>query len=199
MFGWLDAFVSDAPLTYLIVLGLSMADITGLIPAEAVTTAATLLALEGQLLVAGVGVAGAAGVALGDIILYLLGRKVGNRLAPRIFRSDTAKERLHWAERQMDRHGGVIIIAGRFLPMGRTATIFAAGTLELPWQRCALADAVAITIWAGYYVGMPVLLGRSLPGSTWMSLLLSLGIATLVGVLAEAIRRYVLRRRRARQ
>lgn len=190
MFDWLTGLVSASPLTYLVVLGLTVADVVGLLPAEAVVTTATLLAMEGRLLLVGVGLASVTGVALGDTMLYVLGRRLGTRLASRLFRSNAARERLRWARRQVSRRGAVIIIVGRWLPMGRTVTIFAAGTLDLPWRRFAIGDAVAITLWAGYYIGVTAFLGQALTGNTWLPLVLSLAIAAVVGAIAEGVRRY---------
>lgn len=199
MFGWLNELISASPLAYLVLVGLSIADISGLVPAETVIATATLLAIDGELSLPAVCLAAVSGVGIGDTILYALGRTVGGRLAPRVFRSDSARERLHWAQQRMQRHGGVIIIAGRFLPMGRTATIFAAGTLGLSRMRCAAADGVAIALWASYYIGVTVVLGRSLHGNVWLALLLSIGIALVVGFVAEAVRRYGVYRARVRE
>lgn len=198
VFDWFTELVSASPLTYLLVLVLTMADVTGLIPAEAVVTTATLVAVRGSLLLPGVGLASVAGVAAGDTLLFLLGRRVGARVAGRLFRGERAQERLRWAERQMSRHGAVIVVAGRWLPMGRTVTVFAAGALELPWRRFAVADSVAIALWAGYYIGVTVALGRAFLGKPWLTLVVSLGIATAAGVVAEGLRRRHVRRRLAR-
>src|SRR5215217_8747932 len=47
-----------------------------------------------------------------------------------------------------------IIVVARFVPGGRTATTFTAGTVRLAWPRFAAADAVGATLWAAYAAGL---------------------------------------------
>lgn len=52
------------------------------------------------------------------------------------------------------------------------------------------ADVVAVTLWTGYWVGVTAITGETFSGKPWLSLVLSLGVAAVVGVAAEAVRRY---------
>jgi SNARE associated Golgi protein len=47
-------------------------------------------------------------------------------------------------------HGVWIIVVARFIPGGRTATTYAAGTVGMPWRRFLPADAIAVALWALY-------------------------------------------------
>lgn len=91
-------------------------------------------------------------------------------------------------------YGAAPIGIGRFLPGGRTATTFAAGTLEMPYRQFALADAIAACVWALYASMLGYLGGATFKESIWLPLLLSVGIATLVGFSIEAWRRFQRRR-----
>lgn len=195
MFGWLNGVVADSPLTYLVIAGLAMADIVGFVPAETVIVTATLLALGGGLYLAGVGASAAAGAFAGDCILYLLGQRLGGKVTDRLFRGRTARDRLEWARRQMQRHGSVILPAARFVPMGRTAVVFAAGTLELEWRKFVVADVVGVVLWSAYWVGFTAVTGESFSGKPWLTLVISLGVGAALGGAAELIRRYMERRR----
>jgi membrane-associated protein len=49
---------------------------------------------------------------------------------------------LGWAEKQLDKRGGAIIVVARFVPGGRTATTFVAGTTVYAYRKFALATMV---------------------------------------------------------
>ena len=70
-------------------------------------------------------------------------------ISRRLFRGDKSKERLDWAQNAVRKRGGTLIILGRFIPGGRTATTFAAGTLELDYRHRFLpADVLAALFWS---------------------------------------------------
>lgn len=189
---FLSGWVTNSPTTYLVILALAVADIIGIVPAETVLVTAVVLALQGPLWVAGVALAAIVGAIIGDNVLYFLGRKVGPPLIGRVFRSERSKERLDWARRNMHRHRVLVIVAGRFLPGGRTVVMFAAGLLNVPWRRFVVPEVLAVLLWATYYVCVPVLFGDQLAG--WATIVLALGVAVVVGGVAELVRRYTERR-----
>jgi membrane protein DedA with SNARE-associated domain len=71
--------------------------------------------------------------------------------------------------------------------------MFAAGLLQVPWRRFIVPEVIAVVLWVGYDVMVPVLLGPGLPG--WATVLLSLAVAAVLAGLAELARRVVERRR----
>jgi membrane-associated protein len=89
----------------------------------------------------------------------------------------------------LDEHGGVIILAARFIPGGRTATMLAAGTFDMTWRRFAIYDAVAVMLWATYAALLGYIGGSAFREETWKALALGFGIALAVGALIELIRR----------
>lgn len=191
---WLSGLVSASPLTYLLITGLAIADIIGVVPAETVIVSATVLAMQGPLLIIGIVAAAIVGAVIGDNILYHLGRGWGGRLVGRLFRSQRSRRRLDWAQRQMHRHRNGVILGGRFVPAGRTAVMFAAGMLEVPWRRFIVPDVVSILLWTSYWVGITVLFGQQFSGRQWLVIALSVGIAVVLGGIAEIIRRVTERR-----
>jgi membrane-associated protein len=126
----------------------------------------------------------------------MLGRTVGASAARRLFRSPKAKGRLTWAGETLTRHGPAIIVVARFIPGGRTATTFTAGTVQLPWPRFAAADAVGVTLWATYAAGLGYLGGETFERRPLYAFLFGLGVALLVALVVEVARR--LQRRGAR-
>lgn len=195
MFDWLNHLVSDSPLSYLIILGLTVADITGIVPAETVIVTSTLLALHGGLLVVAVGITAVVGALIGDNILYALGRWVGTPVADRMFRGETSRRRLEWARRNMRRYSLTLIVVGRLIPMGRTAVMLAAGLLDVPYRRFITADVPSVLLWGLYWVGLPAVLGQAISGNPWLTLVISVGVATITGGVAELVRRRTERRR----
>jgi membrane protein DedA with SNARE-associated domain len=83
----------------------------------------------------------------------------------------------------------VLILIARFIPVGRTATTFAAGTLEMPWRRFLVADAIAATLWATYASMLGFIGGSSFAHSLLKPLLLALAMAFLLAAAGEGYRR----------
>ncbi len=195
MFEWLTSEVSNNPVTYLIVFGAAATDVLlPVIPSETIVLAAAVLAGQGDLLIWLIVPAAALGAFLGDNISYWLGRKVGDPVARRFFQGEKARARLEWAERAIQERGVFLIVIGRFIPGGRTATTFASGTLEMPYRRFLVADGCAALIWAAYISLLGYVGGASFEDNLWLPLLIAFGIATLVAVAAEAWRRWQRRR-----
>lgn len=184
-------FVSASPATYAIVLGIVALDaLLPFVQAEAVVLTAAVLAAQGHLLIWLIVIVAAAGGIIGDNTSYLVGRRVGWRLAARFL----SKQRLQRAERGIKRQGGRLILIARFIPIGRTATTLAAGTLEMSWPRFLLADAVAATLWAIYASLLGYLGGSSFAHSLWQPLLFAFGMAALLAAGFEVYRRVQKRR-----
>jgi len=197
VFEWLTSEVSNNPVTYLIVFGAAATDVLlPVIPSETIVLAAAVLAGQGDLLIWLIVPAAAVGAFLGDNVSYWLGRKVGDPVARRFFRGEKALSRLAWAERAIRSRGSFLIVIGRFIPGGRTATTFAAGTLEMDYRRFLVADASAAVIWAVYISMLGYIGGASFEDNLWLPLLIALGVATLVAAAAEGWRR--LQRRRGK-
>ena len=195
VFDWLTEEVSHSSLTYVAVFFAAGADVLlPLIPSETMVITAAVLAAQGDLLIVVIVPAVALGAFLGDNVSYLLGRRVGDPVARRLFRGEKGQARLDWAERAIQRRGAVLIAVGRFIPGGRTATTFAAGTLEMPYRRFVVADAVAAAIWAVYVSALGYLGGEAFNESLWLPLAASLGCAMAVGLGFEAWRRIQKRR-----
>jgi membrane-associated protein len=185
VFDWLTQ-MQASPLTYLAVLGACALDaVLPIVPSEAVVIAASVLAAKGELSIWLIVLAAAAGGFLGDTGSYLLGRTAGASAARRLFRSSKAEGRLSWAGKALERHGATIIVVARFVPGGRTATTFTAGTVGLPWPRFAAADAVGATLWAAYAAGLGYLGGETFERRPVYAFLFGLGVALAV----EAARR----------
>jgi membrane protein DedA with SNARE-associated domain len=195
VFDWLSQEVSGSPVTYLVVLVAAGLDVLfPLIPSETIVLTASILAAQGDLLIVVLVPAVALGAFLGDNACYWLGRKVGDPIARRLFKGEKGRARLQWAEQALHRRGGLLIAVGRFIPGGRTATTFAAGTLEMPYRSFLVADALAAALWSVYICALGYLGGEAFKDSLWLPLASSLAAAMAVGLGFEAWRRIQRRR-----
>jgi membrane-associated protein len=187
--------VSDSPLTYLVVLVAAGADVLfPLIPSETIVVTSGVLASRGDLIIWLLIPATAIGAIIGDNIAYFIGSRVGEPLVNRIAKGEQSQERLRWAERSIHRRGTLVIVAGRFIPGGRTVTTLAAGTLQMPWRKFIVADVVAALIWATYVGMLGYLGGAAFRDNLWEPLLASFVAVFVVGTALEIWRRIQLRR-----
>jgi membrane-associated protein len=195
VFEWLTQDVSHSIATYPVVAFAAGADVLfPLIPSETIVMTAAVLAAQGELLIWVIVPAVALGAFLGDNLCYLLGRRIGDPIADRLFADEKGQARLAWAEEALRRRGAVLIGIGRFVPGGRTATTFAAGTLEMPYRQFVVADAFACAIWSLFVSMLGYLGGETFQDSLWPPLLASFGCAMLVGLGFEIWRRVQSRR-----
>ena len=183
---------------YLILAVLAFLDaIVPVVPSETSVITAGVLASAGDLSLPLVVVFAAVGAFLGDNTAYFLGRRYGARINDRFFRSEKARKRVDWAQRQVSERGGELIAIGRFIPGGRTVVTLSAGTLGYPWRRFVLFDAAAALGWALYASLLGYLGGQAFEKAPWKGLVLALGIAFSVAGAIEVVRWYRKRRRAA--
>jgi membrane protein DedA with SNARE-associated domain len=195
VFDFLENDLSGNPISYLIVWFASGADVViPIVPSETIVITAGIIAGQGKLTIALLIPLAALGALLGDNLSYFLGHRYGNRVSRRLFRGEKSRERLEWAERAICRHGPILILAGRFIPGGRTASTFAAGTAGLAYRRFLVADVIACTAWAAFSVLLGYVGGATFKQQHWKAFALSLGLGALIAVAAEVYRRIQKRR-----
>ena len=123
--------------------------------------AAGLLAASGRMHPSVAIASTAAGIWIGDLLLYLLGKHWGRRvvrIAP--FSWLLHSEDLDIAGEWFSRKGTFVIWATRFIPGTRLATYVAAGTLGMRLRKFAAATFVAVLVWTPLVAGGAMVLGR---------------------------------------
>jgi membrane-associated protein len=195
VFHWLTQEVGQSAVTYPVVFAAAGLDVLlPLIPSETIIITASVLAAQGDLFIWLIVPLVALGAIVGDNLCYLLGRAIADPVPDRLFRGEKGEARLLWAEEALRRRGAVLIGVGRFVPGGRTATTFAAGTLEMPYRQFLAADAFAAAIWALYVCMLGYLGGETFKDDLWLPLITSFACAMAVGVGFEVRRRIQARR-----
>jgi membrane protein DedA with SNARE-associated domain len=194
VFDWIANAVSGSAWTYLLIVVVCAGDaLLPVLPSETIVVAAAVLAANDHLSIALVLLAAATGALLGDNAAYGIGHSGLRRLAGRFMRSDKSRRHLEWGREQLERHGVWIIVVARFIPGGRTATTYVAGTVGMPWKRRFLpATTVAATLWALYSSGLGYLGGSAFENNLWLPMLIGAGVSLLVGGAGEVARRKVL-------
>lgn len=190
----LAELVSASPWTYALLLGIAALDaLLPLVPSETAAIAAGVLAGAGDLSLGFVIAAAAAGAFVGDASSYGIGRAAGNRIASRLLPA----RRRAWAERALNTRGGALIVGARFVPGGRTAVTLTAGMIAMPARRYFRLAGLAAVVWASYAALLGYVGGRAFEENPWQGLLLALGAAAAIALLAELARRGVHRLRPA--
>jgi membrane protein DedA with SNARE-associated domain len=190
----LDAIDAD-PVTYVVLFAIVLVDdFVFFAPGDTAMISAGILASNGGLELPLVILAGAMGGLAGDNIFYWLGRRFGPGLADRFLGGERGARAYAWGREQLHHRGATIIVIGRFIPAGRTATTFAAGTAGLAYRRFIGADAVAAVAWASYTALLGYAGGSAFEDAFWQPLAIGLGLALVLGLVVEAV---TTRRRRS--
>jgi membrane-associated protein len=188
--------VSGSPWTYLLLAAVCAGDaVFPLFPSETIVIAAAVLAAHGHLSIVLVTLVAAAGALVGDNTAYAVGHSGLRRLADRLMNSEKSRRRLEWGRAQLQHRGVWIIVVARFIPGGRTATTYVAGTVGMPWKsRFLPADGVAAAVWALYSSALGYFGGAAFEDNFWLPMLVAAGTSILLAAGAELLRRKVLDR-----
>jgi membrane protein DedA with SNARE-associated domain len=131
------------------------------LPGETMLIAASLYAGAGHLNIWLVVIVGIAAAVLGDNLGYLIGRKGGRGLVERygkyVF---VTPARLDRAEAFFAEHGGKVVTIARFVEGLRQLNGIIAGTMEMPWRRFIVFNAVGATLWVATWAGLGYLAGN---------------------------------------
>lgn len=190
---------SASPWTYLLLVGVCAGDaVFPALPSETIVIVAAVLAADDRLIIELVVVAAAAGALLGDNTAYGIGHSGLRRLSERLLtRSKKGRQSLRWGREQLDHHGVWIIVVARFIPGGRTATTYAAGTVSMPWMpRFLPATAIAAVLWAMYASALGYLGGAAFEHNLLLPMLIGAGASLVIGGAGELVRRRVSNRPR---
>ena len=142
--------VSGSGWTYGIIFGVAALDaFFPVVPSEATVITAAVLASQGEgLRLELIIPAAAAGAICGDNVSYWVGAAGRGADRGQGLQQASGGSCLDRAHRLLEERGGYLIVVGRFIPGGRTAVTFAAGSLDWAWLRFIRFDILAGIVWA---------------------------------------------------
>lgn len=189
MFDWLVELFSGAWWAYpLLVVVVVFDAVFPVLPSETALIATGIIAARDGLSVVGLIAAGWLGAVVGDNLTYTIGSHPGHRLRDRLLRSDKARSRVRWISHQLDERPWIVGVA-RFIPGGRTAASFSAGSLDMPRRRFLLYVVPGGLLWSAMGVLLGYAGGTLFRQNFWLPLLVSLAIAGALSAVAELARR----------
>ena len=155
----------------LVILGIAFLDsVIPIVPSETTVILGGVAAGLGDQNLFLVIAAGALGAFLGDNTAYLIGRSFAPRIQRRAARRPKTAKRLAWADDQIKKRGGLLLITARFIPGGRTVLTLSCGITHQSWRWFAGWVAVAAVIWATYAAGLGAIFGQTFRTTTrWRS------------------------------
>lgn len=185
----------ESPWVYLLVFVITGLDsLLPIVPAETVLITAATYAGAGASGPNPVGLvlAAAIGALIGDFAAHLVGRG-GGSLVLRLTRSPRVAQLFERTEGMFARRGGSMLIAGRFVPGGRTATTLSSGVLKYPYARFLAFDGAGCVAWALYSAGIGLLGGVVFKDQPLLGVGMGIGFALVVTGVAEITRRLLAR------
>jgi membrane protein DedA with SNARE-associated domain len=136
----------------------------------------------------------AVGAVIGDNIAYALGRAIGVTRWGWMRRPRVAAA-VDRAQRTLEHRGAPLILAARYVPVGRVAVNMSAGALRYPWRRFLPLSVLAGATWAAYSAVIGTLAGAWIEDQPLVSAVIGIATALVIGVVVERLA--ALRRRRA--
>src|SRR5438874_7082624 len=149
---------------YLAIIALVFVESFGVpAPGQTIIIVGAAYASRGHLNIVVLGICAFVAAVVGDSVGYVIGRYGGHALVLRFGRYiRLTRERLMRVERFMARHGPKIVAIARFVDGLRQFNGVVAGTVELPWRRFLLYNAIGAALWVGVWATAGYLAGNQL-------------------------------------
>ena len=191
--------LAASPLVY---LGMYLfAAIDGLfppIPSESLAIAMAALSMSsGRPNLALIILSAAAGAFTGDQIAYTIGKHLDVLRIP-FMGCPRGQKTLRWAERTLARRGAAVILAARYVPVGRVAMNMTVGAVGYPRRRFVGLDAIASLTWALYSAAIGIGAGEWFKGHPLGAIAVGLVGGLLIGLVLDwTLKRLAERKNRA--
>jgi membrane protein DedA with SNARE-associated domain len=190
IFDWLKDY-SASPWFYLIILIVAFFDsFFPVVPSETMVIIGGVSAGLGQLEWPLVALLAAVGAFLGDNFAYYIGVFFSERLQQRYNKSNKGRQRLRWAQHQIENRGGNLLITARFIPGGRTIVTLSCGITGQSRRWFMKWSAIAAVIWGLYATLLGFIGGKSFQDNHTKAFITAFSIAIVATVIVEIVRHF---------
>jgi membrane protein DedA with SNARE-associated domain len=190
IFDWLKDY-SASPWFYLIILIVAFFDsFFPVVPSETMVIIGGVSAGLGQLEWPLVAVLAALGAFLGDNFAYYIGVFFSERLQKRYNKTNKGRQRLRWAQHQIENRGGNLLITARFIPGGRTIVTLSCGITGQSRRWFMKWSAIAGVIWGLYATLLGFIGGKSFQDNHTKAFITAFSIAVVATVIVEIVRHF---------
>jgi membrane-associated protein len=188
---------SGSPWFYPIILVVAFLDsFFPVVPSETMVIIGGVSAGLGQLEWPIVALLAAGGAFLGDNFAYYIGVFFSERLQRRYNKSNKGRQRLRWAQHQIENRGGNLLITARFIPGGRTIVTLTCGITGQSRRWFMKWSAIAAVIWGLYATLLGFIGGKSFEDNHTKAFVTAFSIAIVATVLVEIVRHFRTRKHR---
>lgn len=157
------------------------------VPSEStVIAAATASVATGRPILFLVWIFAALGAWCGDQTGRFIGTKIDVRTW-KFFRKPKVRKALLWAEHGLEKRGASLIIAARFIPLGRIAVNLTAGALGYPARRFRVITAIAAAIWASWGVALGTVAGSIFGDNILVAIVVGVVGGIVLGYLVDIV------------
>lgn len=133
--------------------------------------------------------AAAVGAIIGDNLAYTIGRAIGtDRFA--WMRKPKIRRAFDWARGMLDKRAALLVITGRYIPVGRIAVNMTAGATEYPRRKFVPLTVIGGASWAVYSVAIASAFGRWLRDQPLLAAVIGIACAIVLGFLVDRIVRH---------
>ncbi|PWU59172.1 DedA family protein [Micromonospora globispora] len=198
--GWV-AGVIDSMGALGVALLVALESIVPPIPSEIVLAMAGYLSAEGRFNVVLIVLAATAGSLIGALVLYWLGRALGEERLKRWLDHIPLVDRddLEQADRWFERHGRWAVLFGRVVPVVRSLVSIPAGANRMPIGEFILLTTVGSGVWNALIVGLGFALGSQWQQVDKYSHWFNYAIFLVFGIMIASWVTKKVRKRRARR
>ncbi|MEP7200962.1 MAG: DedA family protein [Ilumatobacteraceae bacterium] len=195
---WLDRISSHWWFLLIIVIVAYLDSVLPIVPSETCVIIGGVASSQGYLNIYAVIAAGAIGAFLGDNTAYMIGLRASGWFRRRAERKPEFAKKLAWAQLQILRRGGLLLITARFIPGGRTLLTLSCGiTRQRRWWFIRWV-ALATVIWATYAAMLGRIGGEAFENNHTNAFLFAFGLAIATNIAIEIVRHVMKNRREAR-
>ncbi|MEY3806766.1 MAG: hypothetical protein RIR69_1578 [Actinomycetota bacterium] len=182
---------SSSPWFYLIILLVAFLDsFFPVVPSETMVIIGGVSAGLNQLEWPIVAMLAALGAFLGDNFAYYIGVFFSERLQRRYNKSNKGRQRLRWAQHQIENRGGNLLITARFVPGGRTIVTLTCGITGQSQKWFLKWSAIAAVIWGLYATLLGFIGGKSFEDNHTKAFITAFSIAIAATIIVEIVRHF---------